>query len=345
LGLTPERVRRALAFPRRGSFRAADEALQRCVYVSRRIGAAGGHRSHVRLLSAASAITRPRVSVLIPAYNSPPEIIQAVSSALAQTVADVEVIVSDDGSKTPVAESLTSVRDERLRIIRSPRNRGIAAARNVALAAAAAPLVAQLDHDDFWREDHLEWLLPALSEADVGLAYANAEVIGHPDGLDSWIAVRQPGDSLPGWLTDRSIHPVNDLSTLYRMNPIPALAVVMRTEAVRGVGGYPRGLDIATDYALYIRLRRAGWRFAYVDRRSAVYRWPKRERGASFNRRRGYRHELRLFAGLALREPTNSVIRARLVGVLKDVIATHIPASVRVWRWLHAARSQHPPPR
>jgi glycosyltransferase involved in cell wall biosynthesis len=294
-----------------------------------------------RSMSTSSATGRPRVSVLIPAYNSPPVIVQAVTSALAQTIANIEVIVSDDGSTEPIADRLATVRDKRLRIIRSSRNGGIAAARNAALAAASAPVVAQLDHDDFWREDHLEWLLPALSETTIGLAYANAEIIGHPDGLNRWITIRRPGDGLPGWLSDRSIHPVNDLSTLYRGNPIPALSVVMRTEAVRAVGGYPRGLDIATDYALYIRLRRAGWRFAYVDRASAVYRWPDRERGASFNRRRGHRQELRLFAGLALREPHNAAIRARLFVELKDVIATHIPRTLHLRRWLSAARTRN----
>jgi len=284
-------------------------------------------------MSSSAVTARPRVSVLIPAYNSPPEIVQAVTSALAQTIGDVEVIVSDDGSALPVAERLAPVRDKRLRIIRSARNGGIAAARNAALAAAAAPIVAQLDHDDFWRDDHLEWLLPALSEPSIGLAYANAEIIGHPDGLDRWIAVRTPGDGLPGWLSDPSIHPVNDLTTLYRGNPIPALSVVMRTDAVRAVGGYPRGLDIATDYALYIRIRRAGWRFAYVDRPSAVYRWPEPQRGASFNRRRGHRHELRLFAGLALREPRNTAIRARLVKEIKNVVAAHVPRPLQVWHW------------
>src|SRR2546430_14044827 len=107
-----------------------------------------------------SATARPRVSVLIPAYNSPPEIVQAVTSALAQTIGDVEVIVSDDGSTQPVAERLAPVRDKRLRIIRSARNGGIAAARNAALAAAAAPILAQPDHQDFLRAGHPLRLLP-----------------------------------------------------------------------------------------------------------------------------------------------------------------------------------------
>ena len=63
-------------------------------------------------MSRSVVTARPQVSVLIPAYNSPPIIVQAVTSALAQTIGDVEVIVSDDGSTQPVAERLAPVRDK-----------------------------------------------------------------------------------------------------------------------------------------------------------------------------------------------------------------------------------------
>ena len=69
--------------------------------------------------------------------------------------------------------------------------------------------------------------------------------------------------------TGGSLHgadqPVNDLARLYAGNPAPSPTVVMRTDAVRGVGGYPTWLSVGEDYLLYIRLRRAGWRLAYVD--------------------------------------------------------------------------------
>jgi glycosyltransferase involved in cell wall biosynthesis len=282
----------------------------------------------------------PRVSVLMPAYNSPPEIVQALTSALSQTIADVEVIVSDDGSIEPVAGLLTGVRDERVRIIRKEHNRGIAAARNVALAAARAPVVAQLDHDDFWREDHLEHVLSLLADPGVGVAYTNAEVIGHPGGLDRWIAARAPEDGLPDWITDRSIHPVNDLALLYQQNPIPSPAAAMRTDAVRSVGGYPLGIDIATDYGLYLRIRRAGWRLAYLDRRSAVYRWPEPGRGESQNVRRTARHELRLFAGLAVQSPMDRAIRKRLRRLVMRLFLTHVPVSVTVWHKLQQLRGR-----
>lgn len=285
-----------------------------------------------------SASAIPRVSVLMPAYKSPPEIVQAVTSALSQTISEVEVIVSDDGSPEPIGPALSGVRDERLRIIRKERNGGIAVARNVALAAARAPVVAQLDHDDFWREDHLEQVLSLLADPAVGIAYTNAEVVGHPQGLDRWIAARTPGDGLPGWVTDRSLHPVNDVQVLYRANPICSPAAAMRTDAVRAVRGYPLGVDIATDYGLYLRLYRAGWRLAYLDQRSAVYRWPEPGRGESLNVRRTVRHELRLFASLAVESPRDRLIQKRIGRLTRRLVATHVPGSLAVWQTIRALR-------
>lgn len=272
------------------------------------------------------ASTSPRVSVLMPAHNAERTIGDAVGSALAQTMPDLEVIVVDDGSAHPVASVLESVRDERVRIFRSVANRGVSAARNSALAAARAPVVAQLDADDLWKETHLEGLLAELDDPAVGLAYANAEVIGHPRGAGVWIASSaSDGPAVQG----RSLrHPVGDLHVLYGGNPIPAPAVVMRTHAARAVGGYPRWLKVGEDYLLYIRLLQAGWRFAFVDRASAVYRWPEPGRGATYDRRRHARQELKLLIALLAESPHDQVLRAQVPRHLAEIVETHVPGSV-----------------
>lgn len=275
----------------------------------------------------------PAVTVITPAYNASATVGEAVLSALAQTVRDLEVIVVDDGSRVPVAEALGGIRDDRLRIIRMEVNRGVSAARNAALAAARAPVIAQLDADDLWRGDHLEGALPALADPAVGLVYTNVEIVG-TTLLDRAIAARSPGDGLPAWVSERAFHPVNDLPSLYRVNPIPSPGVLMRTAAVRAVGGWPVWLRVGEDYYLYIKLRRAGWQFDYVDRMSAVYRWPEPGRGVSHNARLGARQNLKLFAVLALRAPTDRAIRRRLRGETSNVIATHVPGSVPVARIL-----------
>jgi glycosyltransferase involved in cell wall biosynthesis len=277
--------------------------------------------------------------VLIPAHNSASTIEHAVVSALTQTVSDLEVIVVDDGSRQPVAGSLAAVHDTRLQILRTARNRGVAAARNTALAAARAPVVAQLDSDDWWHPSHLAGLLEALGNPAVGLVYANADVIGHPRGLDRWIDVSAPDRRPPRSVTVWQPHPVQDLPTMYRGNPIPSPGVAMRTAAARAVGGYPEWLTVGEDYLLYIRLLRAGWRFSYVDRRSAVYRWPEPDRGATFNRRRNARETAKLFALLALASPRERAIRVRLAGELVNVVSTHIPGSLSAW---HLIRGDWP---
>jgi glycosyltransferase involved in cell wall biosynthesis len=270
-----------------------------------------------------------RVTVIMPAYNASETVAEAVKSALAQTMENLEVVVVDDGSSEPVADSLLDIQDQRLRIIRTESNRGVSAARNTALAVVRSPVVAQLDADDFWRTDHLEGLLPALDDPAVGLAYSNAEIIGAK--LQHAIVTWTPGDERPSSMNDRSLHPVNDLSRLYRVNPIPAPAVIMRTAAIRAIGGYPSWLTVGEEYYVYIKLRRAGWLFAYVDRPSAVYRAPEPDRGASYDLRHNARQSIKLFTVLALRSPNSAILR-RLGGEIANLFVLYVPAAIPVGR-------------
>jgi glycosyltransferase involved in cell wall biosynthesis len=226
----------------------------------------------------------------MPAYRSEATIREAVESVLAQTVPALELIVVDDASPTPVLATLDGMGDPRLRVIRHRRNRGAAAARNTALNAARSPLVSQLDADDAWEPGYLEAVLPAFEDPTVGLAYTNATIVGHPTGHDDYIG-------------DPSVHPMDRFPKLAEQNPIPALTATMRADAVRGVGGYATWLWAAGDYYLYARLVMAGWRFAYVHRRLARYRWPAAGRGKSSNRRRVEREELKMWLAFVARHP------------------------------------------
>jgi glycosyltransferase involved in cell wall biosynthesis len=225
----------------------------------------------------------------MPAFRSEATIRASVESVLAQTEERLELIVVDDASPLAVSELLADVRDPRLRILRHPRNRNTAAARNTGLATARAPLVSQLDADDLWEPDYLETIAPLFRDPRVGLAYSNTHIIGHPDGLDDYIG-------------DPSVHPLDRFPKLADACPVPAPTATMRTAAVRAAGGYSRWLWTATDYHLYAKLAAAGWRFAYVHRQLAHYRWPE---GASKSaaRRRVELAELQLWIAFALRHP------------------------------------------
>jgi glycosyltransferase involved in cell wall biosynthesis len=242
----------------------------------------------------------------MPAYNAEATILRSVESVLAQTEPALELIVVDDKSDFPVADVLADVRDPRLRVLRHARNRNVSAARNTALRAARAPLVSQLDADDTWDADYLAAILPCFDDPGVGLAYANANVTGH--------------STLHTSLRETERHPIDRFPALAIENPIPALTATMRTDAVRGVGGYARWLWGCEDYHLYLKLAKAGWRFAYVDRVLACYRWPEPASGRSYDNRRMLRNNLKMWVGFGLRHPTTPGVSAQIGTLLRTLV-------------------------
>lgn len=243
---------------------------------------------------------QPRTSVLMAAYNPDPDQLRAaVDSVLGQTVAELELLVVDDGSDPPVAKLLAGRRDERLRIARHGENRGLSAARNTALRLARAPLVSHLDSDDAWEPDYLERVLPAFGDAEVGLVYTNATILGHPDGHDTYIF-----DPVP--------HPIDTFPKIAEQNPVPLPTATARTRAVREAGGYARWLRSTQDYHLWCRLAAAGWRFAFVDRKLARYRWPVGVGSLSDDRRRVELDELLMWFSFWLRHPRTPGPRRQL---------------------------------
>lgn len=89
-------------------------------------------------------MTSPLVTVVIPTHDRNDVVPRAVESALGQTVDDLEVVVVDDASTTPVSLP----RHPRVRVLRLDRNVGNAGARNAGVDAAAGRWVVCVDDDD-----------------------------------------------------------------------------------------------------------------------------------------------------------------------------------------------------
>ncbi|WP_375467468.1 glycosyltransferase family 2 protein [uncultured Nostoc sp.] len=111
----------------------------------------------------------PKVSVIIPAYNTEAYIAKAIESALEQTLTDIEVIVVDDGSSDKTVEVVKSFTDQRLKVIVNQQNLGVSGARNRALRAAQGEWIAVLDSDDWYAPERLEKLVLLAEETNADM--------------------------------------------------------------------------------------------------------------------------------------------------------------------------------
>jgi len=140
----------------------------------------------------------PKVSVVIPTYNRSGMIKEAISSVLAQTERDFEIVVVDDGSTDDTRSVVGAMQNGRISYFYK-NNGGPASARNYGLSKAKGEYVAFLDSDDLWPENYLEVMLSQLEgNSEFGAAYSPITVIRsdggklesykRPEGKSGWIA-------------------------------------------------------------------------------------------------------------------------------------------------------------
>lgn len=108
-----------------------------------------------------------RCTVAVPLYNKASTVRRCLDSIRAQTLADFEVFVVDDGSTdssaAQVERFLAESADPRFHYVRQ-ENAGPGAARNHAIRLGSSPLAAFLDADDEWMPQHLEVCAAALDQ-------------------------------------------------------------------------------------------------------------------------------------------------------------------------------------
>lgn len=172
----------------------------------------------------------------------------AAQSVLMQDGVDLEVVILDDGSTDStwaVAQAIAR-RDQRVVLLRNASSMGIPSARNQVLAAARGRYVAICDSDDLSRPGRFARQVELLASDDrlAGVGVRINAFAEHPSA-----------GSEPDWhwgLRDGRL-------------PFAFPGAMLRTEAVRAVGGFTASYAIAEDLHLAYRLAGNGGRFATVD--------------------------------------------------------------------------------
>lgn len=195
---------------------------------------------------------KPRVSVVIPTYNSADRVKEAIDSVLAQSYSNFEIIVVDDGS-TDNTESTLRQFGERIRYFKQ-QNQGVSSARNTAIRNSRGEYVAFLDSDDIWAAEKLAAQVLVLdSDPEVGLVYCDWSVMSGETVLQaSYLNHLRPAS---GYVFDE----------LIQRGFVLTSGVVVRRSCLEDVGCFDTTLTIAQDYDLWLRIS-YGWKIQLVDK-------------------------------------------------------------------------------
>jgi len=193
---------------------------------------------------------RPKISVIIPAYNRAQTLARAVQSVLNQGIQDLEILLVDDGSTDGTPGVMESFQDPRIVRISHPRNLGAAAARNSGLRKARGDYVAFLDSDDEWLPEKLDRQLELLERLPRRWALS----------CTAFYLVEEVGQTLV-------CCPPKDLSRqlLETCDYSPGSTLVLRRDCLSSVGELDEGLERLEDWDWLLRLARY-YCMAYLER-------------------------------------------------------------------------------
>lgn len=99
----------------------------------------------------------PKISVIVPVYNTEKYLHRCIDSILAQTFTDFELLLIDDGSKDNSGTICDeyAAKDSRVRVFHK-ENGGVSSARNLGLDNAKGEWISFVDSDDYTDSYFLE---------------------------------------------------------------------------------------------------------------------------------------------------------------------------------------------
>lgn len=110
------------------------------------------------------------VSIIIPVYNRPVEVLKAIESVEKQTYTNWEIILVDDGSKS--YDYQRQIDYEKIQIINNPKNMGVSYSRNVGLQYAKGEYITFLDSDNIWEDDYLQTMISSMAHTNADVAFS-----------------------------------------------------------------------------------------------------------------------------------------------------------------------------
>lgn len=204
----------------------------------------------------------PRVSIIIPTFNSARFVGRAIDTALSQTYTNYEVIVVDDGSIDETRDVVAQFGDKVRYLYQT--NRGASAARNLGLSQTSGEFIAYLDADDMWYPHRLEKQVAFLdAHKECGVVHSDVTIIDEKDDVIHYRLNLETRRKYPeGYCT---------LDLLRRCH-VHMPTVLERRACIERVGHFDERVKSAQDYLHWILVAMEQMAFGYIAEPLAMYR-------------------------------------------------------------------------
>ena len=252
----------------------------------------------------------PLVSVILPVNRDDGFLHEAINSVLRQTLKQIELLIIANNCDDALWERVQTITDLRVRCIRSVIGQ-LPFSLNLGIEHARAPFIARMDADDICEPDRLEKQLAYLQQR------SDIAVVG-----SSYVHINSEG-TIVGYPKPIYLSPADILRHLPFESCLPHPTVMIRKEILLAVSGYAFGL-YAEDWDLWLRMSRAGYRFANLPDNLLKYRIHSGQSTSLKSVRRNIGNTV----GLLLREFIITGRLAFIVGAVKHVFFTLIQVLV-----------------
>ncbi|UFX82761.1 glycosyltransferase family 2 protein [Candidatus Absconditicoccus praedator] len=205
----------------------------------------------------------PKISVIMPVYNTEKYISETIESILNQTFKDFEFVIIDDYSNDGTFQILQSYanQDSRIKLIQNPENIGVVKTRNKLFSKVSpeSKYIAIIDSDDIAEPDRLQKQFDFLEENnEYSIVGSNITII---DENGQKIGQRK--------------YPSNHeqvSKTILKKSPLAQPVVMIRKKDLEKVGYYNEEFERCQDYELWFRFFDAGYKIANIQENLLNYR-------------------------------------------------------------------------
>jgi GT2 family glycosyltransferase len=194
-----------------------------------------------------STKVEPLVSIVMATRNREKMITNAINSVVNQTYKNWELLVVNDGG-IDLQKIIDGFEDSRIKYFNVKEHQGKSHANNLAIKNSKGEIIAYLDDDDRWRQNHLDVSVYELMKYECRNAvYTDYEQIE--------CIVNESGKQFP---IKKSVKEIKELRglPLEEMNVIPNLAIIHKKSLIDLIGYYDEGLDYYEDWDYFRRMSR-----------------------------------------------------------------------------------------